>query len=55
MAVGKKIILKKAKGKQYHLPYDIKDVGKNIKWERWEGGLKLGEENQALKHGVGKL
>ena len=30
MAMGKQI---KGKGKQYHLPYNIKAVGKNIKWE----------------------
>ena len=33
MAAGKIIMWKKGKGKQYHLPYNIEAVGKNIKWE----------------------
>ena len=32
MSVGKNIMLKKGKGKQYHLPYNIEAVGKNIEW-----------------------
>ena len=30
------------KGKQYHLTYIIKAVGKNIKWGRGEGDEKMG-------------
>ena len=33
MSMGKNIMLKKGKGKQYHLPIDnIEAVGKNIEW-----------------------
>ena len=32
---------KEGKGKHYHLPFNIKAVGKNIKWGRAEGGQKL--------------
>ena len=32
-------------GKQNHLPYIIKAVGKNIKWGRGERDGNLGEEN----------
>ena len=35
------------KGKQYHLPYNIKAVGKNIKWGRRR---KFGEESENLKN-----
>ena len=33
---------------QYHLPYNIEHVGKNIKWGKVEGPVdgKFGEENQ---------
>ena len=45
----KNITLKKRKGNIYHLPYNIKAVGKKIKWERGERDKNLGEENQVLK------
>ena len=32
MAVRKNITWKKGKGKQYHLPYNIEAIGKNIYW-----------------------
>ena len=42
-------------GKQYHLSYNIKAVGKNIKWGGGEGGQKIqikkkweGEEYQVV-------
>ena len=55
MAVRKNIPLKKGEGKQYHLPYDIKAVCKNIKWGRAEGDRNFVEKNQDLKkNGVGK-
>ena len=41
------------KGQQYHLPYDIKVIGKKIRRERGEGGLK-GEE-RLKKIGVGRI
>ena len=41
MILGKNI---RVKGKQYHLPYNIKAVGKNIKSRE-----DFGEENQDLK------
>ena len=47
MAVGKNITWKRGKGKQYYLPYDIEDVGKNIKCGKWDG--YFGEENQDFK------
>ena len=50
-AVGKNITLEKGKGKQYHLFYDIKTVGKNINWGREEGDGNFEEENQNLKKG----
>ena len=36
---------KKGKGKQCHLPYNIKAVGKNIKWVKGEGDQNFGGEN----------
>ena len=35
---------KKRKGKQYHLPYNIESVGKNIKLERGEEDGNFPEE-----------
>ena len=46
MAVGKNTAWKKGKGKQYNLPYNIKVVGKNIKWVREDGDGNFGGENQ---------
>ena len=40
---------KKGIRKQYHLPYNINAVGKNIKWGRGEGVGNYGEENQKFK------
>ena len=37
MTVGKNIRGKKGNGKQFHLPYNIKALGKNINWEEGEG------------------
>ena len=39
------IIWKKGKGKQYHLPYNIKTIGKNIKWDREDGDGISEKEN----------
>ena len=36
----------KGKEKQYHLPYNIKADGKNIKWERGERDGNFGEEKK---------
>ena len=33
--------MKKSKEEAYHLPYNIKTVGKDIKWGGWKGGLTL--------------
>ena len=38
----------KIKGKQDHLPYNIKAVGKNIRGGRGKGDAKFWEENQDL-------
>ena len=44
--VGKNIkCIKRGKGKRYHLPLNIKAVGKNIKWGREKGDGNFGEEN----------
>ena len=40
MAVGKNLTWKKGNGKQYHLPYDIKAVGKKGKMD-----LNLGRKS----------
>ena len=48
MALGKNITWKK--GKQHHLPYDIKAVGKNIKCGRGEESVNFGEENKDFKN-----
>ena len=37
MAVGKNTTLKKGKGKQYYLPFNIETAWKNIMWERGRG------------------
>ena len=34
---GEEYNVEKMKGKRHHLPYNIKAVGKNIKWGRGEG------------------
>ena len=49
MALGKNITLKKGKEEQYHLPYNIKAVRKNIKWGREEGDGNFEEENPDFK------
>ena len=49
MAVGKNITWKKGKGKQYHLPCNIRVIGKNIKWGRGKEGGNFEEENKDLK------
>ena len=41
----KNITEKQGKGKQYHLPYNIEVVGKNINWGRAEENGNVGEEN----------
>ena len=47
MALGKNIVRgKKGKGKQYHLPFTIEAVGKNIKLGRGEVDGNFGEQNQ---------
>ena len=55
MAVGKNITSKKGKEKQYHLPYIIEAVWKNIEWGKGEGDGYFGEENQGLKKWWGRL
>ena len=48
--VEKNITWKKVEGMQYYHPYDFKAVGKNIKWARRDGGLKIwGIENNVFK------
>ena len=48
MAVGKNITWNNGKAKQYHLSFNIRDVGKDIKCGRgdWNGNFR--EENQEL-------
>ena len=41
-------------GKQYHLSFKVKAVGKNIKWGIGEGYGDFGEGNQESKIEVGK-
>ena len=41
-------VIKNGKEKQYHLPYNIEAVGKNIKWVEGEGNF--GGRNQDLKN-----
>ena len=45
---------KKGKGKQYHLPKNIKVVGKNIKCSNSGRGRKFYERNQNFKKGGGE-
>ena len=45
MAVGKNLSRKKGKGEAYHLFYNIKAVGKNIKLGRGVGDGHFVEEN----------
>ena len=52
MAVGKNIMWKEGKGKQYHIPYNVKAVGKNIKLGREEGDGDW-ERKSSLKKGRG--
>ena len=49
MALGKNITWKRRKEKQYHLPYNIKAVGKNMTMGRGEGDRHFWEENQDFK------
>ena len=54
--MGKNITSKKAKGKQYHIPYDIKAVWKNINLGRREGDGNFEAENIFIKKmGVGRI
>ena len=39
---------------QYHLPFDIKAVGENIKWGRGERELKFEEKNSSHLKKVGE-
>ena len=48
--MGKNIIRKKRKGKQYHPPYNIKALGKNTKRGKGDGNFR--DENQDKNHGV---
>ena len=53
MAAGKNIAWKKnGKGKQYHLPYNIEAVGRNIKWGRER--TFLGRKSRFKIMGMGK-
>ena len=45
---GRILVGKKAKGKQYHIPF-INAAGKNIKWGRGEGNGNFWEKNQDFK------
>ena len=47
-------VYKHRKGKQYHLPYDIKAVGKNTKWGRGKGGLNLTRNSRLKKKSGGE-
>ena len=38
-------------GKQYHLPFNIKGVGKNIKWGKGEGDGNFGKKIKKLGSG----
>ena len=51
MAVGKN---KTPQSKQYHLPYNIEAVGKNVERGRGEGAGKFGKEIKFQKIGLGK-
>ena len=46
---GEEYNVKKVNGEQYHLPYDIKAIGKNISWGIGEEDGHFGEENRDLK------
>ena len=46
---------KKLEGNQYHLPFDIKAVGKNIKWGSGNGYWQFSEENKDLNKRVGEF
>ena len=50
MAVLMNLTWKNGKGKQYHLPYNFKAAGKNIKWGKGGGDGNFGEENQDFKN-----
>ena len=45
MAVRKNMYNMEKKGKQYHIPYNIESVGKNIKWGKWKEDRNFREEN----------
>ena len=51
---GEEYNVDKGKEKAYHLPYNVKAVGKNIKWGRGKGDGNFGEENQDYKNGDGE-
>ena len=56
MVVEKNITWKKGRGEQYHLPHNIKAVGKNIKKGTEEEDENVWEENQDIKKwGWGKI
>ena len=42
---------KEGKEKQYHLPFNIKALGKNIQWGKGESDRNFEEENQDLRNG----
>ena len=51
--MGKNIV-KRERGKQYHLPYDSKAVGKTIKWGRGEGNGNFWKILKILKNEDGE-
>ena len=46
---GRILRWEKGNGKQYHLPFNIEAIGKNIKWGKVEGEGNFGEEYQDFK------
>ena len=51
---GRILRVEKGKGTNYHLPYNIKAVGKNIKCERGEKDENFGAEDLDLNIRVGE-
>ena len=51
--MGKNITWKRGMCKQYHLPYDIKAIGKNIKWGK--GTENLGKKIKIKKWRGGRI